>query len=151
MPHLVPEPVRRRYPSAPLLGVITAVFRDDRVLLVKRRTQPNAGLWAMPGGLVELGETLAEAAAREVREETNLAVEDVRFLRCLEIVLRDKDNHVERHFVLAAHAALSPAGLAVAGDDAEAVMWADDEALAGLPLVRNARAVLRDGRAAFGL
>ena len=151
MPHVVPEPVRRRYPSAPLLGVITAVFRDDRVLLVKRAAQPNAGLWAMPGGLVELGETLRDAAAREVREETRLAVEDVRFLRCLEIVLRDADDHVERHFVLAAHAARAADGLAVAGDDASAVMWADDEAMAGLPLVGNARLLVREGRAALGI
>ncbi|MDA8870877.1 NUDIX domain-containing protein [Rhizobiaceae bacterium] len=126
--------VQRHYPETPLLGVATAVWRGDKVLLVRRRAAPAAGLWAMAGGLVDLGETLGEAAKREVREETRLEIEAPTFVTTNEIILRDANDKVERHFVLAIHTAVSASGLAVAGDDAAAVGWFTLEEALALPL-----------------
>ena len=146
MPAPLSLPVRRRYPPAPLLGVATAVWRDDTVLLVKRAVAPNAGTWAMPGGLVELGERLEEAARREVLEETTVRPGPLRFMRFHEIILRDGDGGVERHFVLAFFAARWADGEARAGDDAADARWCDEAALETLPLTGNTRALVRKSR-----
>lgn len=138
------QPVPRRYPPVPLLGVATAVWRGGKVLLVRRASQPNAGLWAMPGGLAEVGETLEEAARREVEEETRLVPERMVFNRLHEIILRDDTGVTERHFVLAMFAATCPRGLAVAGSDAAAVTWTTLDDMAALPLTRNTQVFVRE-------
>ena len=140
------EPVPRRYPPTPLLGVATALWRGDRVLLVRRSVPPNAGTWAMPGGLVELGETLEEAASRELEEETRLVPDRLVFNRFHEIIMRDDGEGVERHFVLAMFAGTSARGLAVAGSDAAATMWATMDELAALPLTRSTERFVRESR-----
>lgn len=150
MPAPVALPVRRRYPLAPLLGVATALWRDDSILLVRRAVAPNAGTWAMPGGLVELGETLEAAARRELREETTLEAGPLSFLRFHEIIMRDGDDAVERHFVLGFFAGRALGGEPVAGDDAAAVRWCDGEDLSTLPLTGNTRAIARESRALVG-
>ena len=138
------QAVPRRYPPVPLLGVATAVWRGDRVLLVRRASAPNLGLWAMPGGLTEVGETLEEAARREVEEETRLVPERMVFNRLHEIILRDDRGRPERHFVLAMFAAAAPRGLAVAGTDASAVRWATPDEMATMPLTRNTEIFVRE-------
>ena len=150
MPAPVSLPVRRRYPPAPLLGAAAALWRGDRVLLVKRAVAPNAGTWAMPGGLVELGETLEDAARREVLEETGLAARALSFLRFHEIILRDRDGGVERHFVLAFFAGHAPDGEARCGDDAADLRWCDENDLTTLPLTGNTRALVREARMLLG-
>lgn len=140
------QTVPRRYPPVPLLGVATAVWRGDRVLLVRRASAPNLGLWAMPGGLAEVGETLEEAARREVAEETRLRPDRMVFNRLHEIILRDDDGRPERHFVLAMFAGTSERGLAVAGSDAAAVMWARLDEMTGLPLTRNTALFVKEAR-----
>lgn len=124
----------RHYPSFPLLGACTAIWRDDRILLAQRSVEPNSGTWAMPGGLVETGERLEQAAIREVREETSLELTSVVFNRFHEIIMYDEKNAVERHFVLAMFVGISPDGEAVAGDDAAAVEWYTLDQLTTLPL-----------------
>ena len=141
------QTVPRRYPLVPLLGVATAVWRGDKVLLVRRAAQPNLGLWAMPGGLAEIGETLEEAARREVEEETRLVPERMVFNRLHEIILRDAAGAVERHFVLAMFAATSTRGLAVAGTDASAVRWTTLAEMPALPLTRNTALFVSEARA----
>lgn len=141
----LPHPVARRYPPVPLLGVATAVWRGERVLLVRRASAPNLGLWAMPGGLAEVGETLEAAARREVEEETRLTLERVVFNRLHEIIIRDADGAAERHFVLAMFAATAPRGLAVAGTDAAAVTWATREDMCALPLTRSTQTFVEEG------
>ena len=101
----------------------------------------------MPGGLVELGETMEEAARREVLEETGLAASELRFLRFHEIILRDGDGAVERHFVLAFFVGRAPEGGAHAGDDAAALRWCGEDDLAALPLTGNTRALVHEARA----
>ena len=141
------QAVPRRYPPVPLLGVATALWRDDRVLLVRRASAPNLGLWAMPGGLAEVGETLEEAARREVEEETRLVAERLVFNRLHEIILRDAEGRAERHFVLAMFAGIAPRGLAVAGTDASAVAWVRPGEMDALPLTRNTRTFVREAHA----
>jgi 8-oxo-dGTP diphosphatase len=107
----------------PLLGVSTFVRRGESVLLVRRGKPPFRDIWAFPGGLVEFGESLAEAAAREVLEETAIAVAIGEAIDHAEIVLRDEAGAAERHYVLVVFAGTWQAGEPVAGDDAAEARW----------------------------
>jgi 8-oxo-dGTP diphosphatase len=100
----------RTYPSRPYLAVSGAIFRDGRVLIV-RRAQPLAnGLYTLPGGGVELGETLEQAVIREVREETGLDIEPVALAGYRQMIARDAAGRIERHFVILPFAARWIAG-----------------------------------------
>lgn len=92
--------VKRRYPDRPLVGVGAVVFREDRVLLVQRGREPSYGKWSIPGGLVELGESLQEAVVREVREETGLDVKVRDLVASLDRVILDEKGKVEYHYIL---------------------------------------------------
>src|SRR5262245_60212807 len=93
------------YPSRPYLAVSAAIFRAGRVLIVRRGTPPMRGIYTLPGGGVELGETLEQAVIREVREETGLAVAPVALAGYREVITHDADGKVERHFVILPFAA----------------------------------------------
>ncbi len=90
----------REYPSAPIVGVGAVVIENAHVLLVRRGQQPLLGQWSLPGGAVELGETLKEAIVREVREETGLTVVPTAVLKALDRIERDPQGHVRFHYVL---------------------------------------------------
>jgi ADP-ribose pyrophosphatase YjhB (NUDIX family) len=100
----------RTYPSRPYLAVSAAIFRDGRVLIVRRAQPPANGLYTLPGGGVELGETLEQAVIREVREETGLVIEPVALAGYRQMIARDADGRVERHFVILPFAARWSAG-----------------------------------------
>ncbi len=141
----------RLYPSSPLLAACTAIWRDDRILLARRDRSPNADTWAMPGGVVELGETLQQAAIREVKEETDLVLDQVVFNRFAEIIHHDQSNKVKRHFVLAMFAAISSTGKAVAGDDAAAVRWFTLDELGTVPLTGETEIFARESLQVLGI
>lgn len=145
------QKVSRSYPSSPLIGVCAAVWRGDKVLLVRRAAPPSQGLWAQPGGLVELGETLEDAVIREVQEETRLVISEPKFNTYIDIILRDDAGAVERHFVLTMFAAFAPPGLAVAGDDAAALGWFSLDDMAALPLTGDTRNLVARSRTVLGL
>jgi ADP-ribose pyrophosphatase YjhB (NUDIX family) len=134
----------RHYPSTPLLGACTAIWRGDRFLLAKRTAEPNSGTWAMPGGLVEVGETLEQAALREVREETQLILPKVIFNRFHELIRPDDQGRISMHYVLAMFVSVSPQGEAIAGDDAGAVAWYGLDDLANLPLTGSTEAFVHE-------
>jgi mutator protein MutT len=90
----------REYPDRPIVGVAAAVIEDDRVVLVRRGQPPAYGEWSLPGGAVELGETLEQAVIREVREEIGLKVEVVEPVGILDRIIFDRDRQVQYHYVL---------------------------------------------------
>lgn len=127
----------------PKIGVSACVWRDGRVLLAQR-AKPPVGVWALPGGHVEAGETLLDAARRELMEETGLSAELTALVGLYDIIRRDQDGVLTTHFVLACYCGLAGPGEALAASDAMAVAWADPDELGGFPLAPNVReAILR--------
>jgi 8-oxo-dGTP diphosphatase len=100
----------RSYPTRPYLAVSAAIFRAERVLIVRRGVPPMQGIYTLPGGGVELGETLEQAVMREVREETGLAIEPLSLAGYRQVIARDSEGKIERHFVILPFAARYLAG-----------------------------------------
>lgn len=113
----------RRYPSQPVVGVGVVVWRDDQVLLIKRGKPPRAGQWSLPGGAQQLGETLAEAAEREVREETGIAIKLGEIIATLDLIDRDDEGRVRHHYTLVDFVAEARQTDLQAGDDALDARW----------------------------
>jgi 8-oxo-dGTP diphosphatase len=123
----------RTYPDRPYLAVSAAIVRDGHVLLVRRAGAPAQGVFTLPGGAVEAGETLLEAVTREVREETSLTIEPVALAGRREFILRDTEKRVERHFVILAFAARWIAGEPRLNAELAEARWLRPSELAGLP------------------
>jgi len=122
----------RRYPERPIVAVLAVVLRGERVLIVQRAQQPNAGRWGFPGGVLELGETVAEGAMRELNEETGVVAEAAGWLNVNDAISRDDDGRVQFHYTLIAVRGVWQAGEGVAADDAADCAWASrDDILAG--------------------
>jgi 8-oxo-dGTP diphosphatase len=113
----------REYPAHPVVGVGAVVVRDGRALIVRRAHEPRKGEWSLPGGLLDLGESLAEAARREVKEETGLAVRLGPIIETFDRVHRDAAGRIRYHFVIVDFVCWPDDGEAIAGSDAEAVAW----------------------------
>ncbi len=126
-------PDARAYPTRPYLAVSAAIVRDGQILVVRRARAPANGLFSLPGGVVETGETLTEAVAREVREETNIAIEPVALAGFRETIVRDAGDRVERHFVILCFAARWTAGEPVLNEELSEARWVSPAELASLP------------------
>jgi 8-oxo-dGTP diphosphatase len=122
----------RTYPSRPYLAVSAAIFRNGRVLIVRRARPPAHGLYTLPGGGVELGETLEEAVIREVREETALEVKPVALAGYRQAIARDAKGSVERHFVILPFAARWIAGEVSLNEELAEAHWLFPREIAGL-------------------
>lgn len=116
---------RRDYPARPWVGVGVVVWRDRQVLLARRGRPPRQGEWSIPGGAQQVGETVAQAAAREALEETGLSVRPAELVSVEDAVTRDEAGAVQYHYVIIELAADWIDGEAQAGDDAAEVRWAD--------------------------
>jgi len=123
----------RTYPPRPILAVSAAIFRDGRVLIVRRAGPPARGLYTLPGGGVEIGETLEQAVVREVREETELDIEPVALAGFRQFIARDAAGRVERHFVILPFAARWIAGEVSLNEELAEAHWLRPPELAGLP------------------
>jgi 8-oxo-dGTP diphosphatase len=121
----------RAYPQRPYLAVSAAVFRNGKVLVVRRARRPALNLYTLPGGVVEAGEPLADAVVREVREETALEIDLVGLAGHREVIARDTEGRVERHFVIMSFAARWRAGEPVLNDELDDARWLDPPELAG--------------------
>ena len=125
-------PDARAYPDRPFLAVSAAIIRDGRVLVARRARGPALGVWTMPGGVVEAGETLLEALVREIQEETAITIEPVALAGHREVMVRDDDKRVSRHFVILCFAARWVAGEPQLNDELAEARWLKLEELAGL-------------------
>jgi 8-oxo-dGTP diphosphatase len=114
----------RLFPARPILAVSAAVFRRGRVLIVRRARAPMVGHFSLPGGVVEAGETLAAAVARELMEEVGVKAEIVAFNRHVEAIVHE-DDRVRTHFVIASFVARWTSGEARLSDEVDAVDWID--------------------------
>lgn len=113
---------RRLYPETPLVGVGVLIREDDKHLLIRRAAEPDAGLWSIPGGMVELGERAAEAAKREALEETGLDVEIKGVLSVVDKIVVD-DERIKYHFVIVDYLAEVRGGMLKASSDASDARW----------------------------
>jgi ADP-ribose pyrophosphatase YjhB (NUDIX family) len=134
------------HPLHPILGVGGVVFDGDAVLLVRRGHPPLEGVWTLPGGTVEFGETLREAVVRELSEETGLDVEVGPLVDVVDLLSRAGDGTVERHYVVADFLCRVVAGALEAASDAADVRWVACGALDALAVPAAAQAVIRKAR-----
>jgi 8-oxo-dGTP diphosphatase len=122
----------RTYPQRPYLAVSAAIIRDGKILVVRRARKPALNLYTLPGGAVETGETLTDAVRREVREETQLDIEPVALAGHREVIVRDAQGKVERHFVILSFAARWLAGEPVLNEELDDARWLVPSELASL-------------------
>jgi ADP-ribose pyrophosphatase YjhB (NUDIX family) len=142
--------MRREFPEVPLVGVGAIIIEDDRVVLVKRLHPPLQAEWSIPGGVLEVGELVREAAIREAREETGLTVEPGELLGVYDRVLRNAEQRVQYHYVLIDFLCRRVAGELAAASDAAEVKWFRREELPGLKLAADTLDVIRKGFAKLG-
>jgi 8-oxo-dGTP diphosphatase len=135
--------MERTYPERPFVGIGVVVLRGEEVLLIKRGKPPRAGQWSIPGGVQHLGETVVEAARREVREETGLDVEIIEAIAVIDSISRDEAQRIKYHYTLVDLLAEWRSGEAVAGDDAAAVAWVPLDGLETIPLWHETVRVIR--------
>ena len=143
----------RTYPTRPYLAVSAAIFRDGKVLIARRARPPAHGLYTLPGGGVELGETLEQAVIREVREETALEIEPIELVGFRQAIGRDTEGRVERHFVILPFAARFISGDISLNEELAEAHWLDPAALGGLKTTEGLVQIVaaaRDSIAALG-
>ena len=137
--------MQREFPEVPLIGVGAIIVEGGRVVLVKRAHPPLQAEWSIPGGVLEVGELVREAAVREAREETGLTVEPLELLGVYDRVLRDPDQRVQYHYVLIDFLCRRVAGELAAASDAAEVRWFTREELGLLKLAEDTLDVIRKG------
>jgi 8-oxo-dGTP diphosphatase len=137
--------MQREFPEVPLVGVGSIIIENDRVVLVKRAHPPIQGQWSIPGGVLEVGEMVREAAIREAREETGLIVEPGELLGVFDRVLRDAEKRVQYHYVLIDFLCRRTGGELVAASDAAEVRWFTREELPALKLAEDTLEVIHKG------
>ncbi len=137
----------REYPPNPLVGLGAIVWKEGRVLMVRRGNPPRAGIWSLPGGAQHLGETVAAGIHREIAEETGVSIELLGLVEVIDSIQRDAEGRVLYHYTIVDFAARWVGGEAVAGDDAAAVAWVDPADLPGLDLWEETIRVIEKSRA----
>jgi len=135
----------RIYPDRPFLAASFAVFREERVLLGSRAMPPNDTLYSIPGGVVETGETLEEAALRELFEETGVRAQSLGFTGWSQFIERDEEQKVRRHFVVASFAGLWISGDGEPGEELPSLRWTDLTQARDLKLTQGLLPILHKG------
>ncbi len=133
----------RRYPRRPIVGIGIVLWRDGKLALIRRGKPPREGQWSLPGGAQKLGETVLEAAAREVREETGLDLADAKILDVVDLIERDDAGRVRYHYTLIEVTGRAVGGAGEAASDAAALAWFTPEEAARLPLWEETRRIIR--------
>jgi 8-oxo-dGTP diphosphatase len=135
----------REYPAHPVVGVGAVVVRDGKALIIKRAHEPRKGEWSLPGGLLELGESLQDAARREIKEETGLDIEVGPVIETFDRVHRDDHGKIRYHFVIVDFVCSSSDGEAVPGSDADGVAWVRADEIDDYKVNEHAKAVILRG------
>jgi 8-oxo-dGTP diphosphatase len=135
--------VQREYPERPLVGVGGVVIADGRALLIRRGGPPLEGEWSIPGGMLELGESLEQGVRRELSEETGLEVRVLELIEVFERVFADDDGRTKYHFVILDYLCETVSGEAFAASDVTDVAWAREDELAGYSLTPTATRVIK--------
>ncbi len=135
--------MKRDYPEHPIIGVGAVIIEAGRALLVRRATEPLRGEWSVPGGMLELGETLHDGVRREALEETGLEIEPGDVLDVFDSIFTDGLGRTQYHYVLIDYLCRPVAGQARAGSDVSDVRWVSPEALPAMGLHHSIEQVVR--------
>jgi ADP-ribose pyrophosphatase YjhB (NUDIX family) len=138
--------VQRRYPPCPLVGVGVLVVEGDRILLVKRESDPGKGRWSIPGGLLEVGEPLRDGAKRETKEETGIDTEIDDLLDVIDNIVRDEEGKVCYHYVLIDFLGHQVGGQLQPGTDVREAQWASIHELDALTTTRTLRRLVEKAK-----
>ncbi|UCB43125.1 MAG: NUDIX hydrolase [Dehalococcoidales bacterium] len=125
----IPDSFSREYPQRPIVTTVACVFREDRVLLIKRAQEPSKGCWSVPGGVIEIGEAIYDAIRREIREECGIEIEVVKVINAADGIIPDGAGRVWFHYVPIYILARYVSGEAHPGSDASEVGWVAREGL----------------------
>lgn len=134
--------MKRDYPDRPLVGVGAVIVHENKVVIVQRGTEPLRGQWSIPGGALEVGETLRECAAREALEETGLRVEAGEVMEVFDSIYRGPDGRIQYHYVQIDFACRLIGGELRAGGDATQARWVTAEELDGFQVAETAKKVI---------
>ena len=134
----------RRYPQRPIVGVGALIFHRGRILMAQRGKEPLKGWWSLPGGALEVGESLDCAVRREVREETGLEIEPLSGFEIFERIMRDEAGAPEYHYVLIDYVCRVTGGTLCAGDDVSRVEWVRPEGLKDLQITEGTLEVIEE-------
>ena len=130
------------YPERPIAGVGVVVFRNEEVLLVKRKKAPYKGQWSIPGGKQRLGETVTQAAHRELMEETGVEVNELTLIDVIDIMVPDEEGKILYHYIVADYRAHWLSGECSPGDDAQDVQWFNLNKLGSISLLDKTRKII---------
>jgi len=133
----------KKYPESPRVGVGALVIHEGKVLLVKRGVQPSKGLWAVPGGSLELGESLVACAERETLEETGVVICGEKLIYVFDYRERDQEKRMRYHFVIVDVWGQYVSGEPAGDDDAAEARWVTKEEILHLPMGEGTMNLLR--------
>ena len=138
--------MKRLYPKQPIIGVGAVIIKDGKILLEKRKNEPGKGKWSIPGGLVELGESVEQTVIREVKEETGLEVEKPEHIDVVDNIIRDENGEVKYHFVIIDYFVKLKGGTLEAKSDAEELKWVPLNEVEKYDLTKTFRAFFQRNR-----
>ena len=138
--------MKRLYPNQPIVGVGAVTICNGKILLEKRKGEPGRGRWGLPGGLVELGESIEQTVAREVKEETSLEVEKPELIDVVDNITVDENDRIKYHFVIAVYLVKLKGGTLKAADDAAEVKWVPLEDVEKYDLTKSFREFFQRNR-----
>lgn len=127
------------YPNQPIIGVGAIIIRNGKLLLEKRKATPGRGKWSVPGGVVELGESSKQTVIREVKEETNLIVEEPILLDVVNYIVLDEKSKVKYHFLIVEYFMKLKGGQLKAADDAAELRWVSFDEVKNYDLIKSFR------------